>query len=603
MQWKHYAQIFHHHVEVYRDRVAIRFEDLGEGKEITWQSFGEQVKAVSMALVDSGIREGEPVGIFSRNCPEWSIADIATLNIRAIPTAVNASEPIRQLEYIVNETELRLIFVGDQEEHDKALSILDNSQYLKKIIVFNRRTKIEKRPEVIYFSDLLKAGRESKAEEELKERSTRFSQEDIATLIYISSPNGEPRGVMLTHSNILFQLELHHQYLFFRTKEKDLSLCFLPLSHVFERMWTYFVFYLGITNYYLENPRDIIKVMRKTKPTVICAVPRFYEKIYEMVYKDLASQAKYKKKLFHWAVKRGFGHHLRLMNGGYAKEPLLLKWHYKLADLLVLKKIREITGGNIRFWACGGASLPVEVARFFFSLGQFITYGYGLTETAATVTFPTFSSVKLGSVGKPMAGLEVETDPINSEVLVRGQNVMKGYYKKPDLTARAFTRDGFFRTGDIGRFDQEGNLYITDRLKELLKTSGGKYISPRRLEAIIGADRFISQIVVIGEGYKFVSALVVPNFSTLEEYAWENHIRFTSRQELILSPEVIEFYRQRLIMASKNLADYEKVKKFKLIAEKITIEAERNTQTMEMKRQVIDTKYREVIKSFYGDYA
>jgi len=426
----------------------------------------------------------------------------------------------------------------------------------------------------------------------------RGTLEDLLTFIYTSGTTGEPKGVMLTHSNVMFQKGSHDGRLV-DPNDKDISLSFLPLSHVFERIWLYYVLACGMTNYYLENPADIIEFIAEAKPTIMCAVPRFYEKIYATVFNRLESAPPIRKKLFKWAVKIGAKHNNRKKDNKFIGP--YLKFRYKIADTLVLKKIRDIVGGQIKFFPCAGAPLSQEIEEFFYACGLFITYGYGLTETTATVTCHEPSNFIFGAVGKPLPGVEVKIDESNGEILIRGGNVMKGYYKKPDATAEVFTSDGFFRTGDAGIFEENGELRITDRIKDLMKTSGGKYIAPQMIESTLGADHFIEQIAIIGDQRKYVTALIVPSFEALEEHAKTNNIQYSSKEELVKKPEIKEFYQNRIEEASSEFARFEKIKKFTLLPGEFTVENGEITPTLKIKRKVVAEKYKDIIDSMYEE--
>lgn len=596
MGYTHYSQVFLDQVKTHGDRVALRFKPKDNWEEITWKQFGELANKISKALIESGIGEQETVGIFSQNMPQWTVADIGSLCIRAIPVPIYATNTAKQAEYIINHAEIKVIFVGDAEQYSKIMQILPENKYLKKIIVFKESVPIQKSDKIMYLSDFLKIGASSGKDNEVKERLARAKRDDLLTLIYTSGTTGEPKGVMLTHSNALFQSEQHDIRLI-DPNDNDISLVFLPLSHVFERIWTYYVLAKGMTNNYLEDPAKIVECIQDVKPTIMCAVPRFYEKIYATVYNKLETAPPAKQKLFKWAVKTGAQHNNKKKDNLFISPVLSLK--YKIADTLVLKKIRDVVGGKIKFFPCAGAPLAQEIEEFFYACGIFICYGYGLTETTATVTCHEPSKFKFGAVGKPLPGVEVKIDESTGEILVRGPNVMKGYYKKPEATAEVLLSDGWFRTGDAGFFEENGELRITDRIKDLMKTSGGKYIAPQMIESTIGADHFIEQIAVIGDLRNYVTALVVPSFLALEEYAKTHNISYSSKDELIAKPEVVEFYRQRIEDAQKEFARFEKIKKFTLLSKEFTVESGEITPTLKLKRKVINEKNKDIIESMY----
>ncbi len=596
MEITHYSQIFKKQVEKYGNRIAMRYKDNGSWKETSWKLFGKQVDAISKALMQLDVKEQDRVGIFSQNRPEWTIVDFAVIGIRAVPVPIYPTSTTRQAEYIINDARIRILFVDGQAQYEKALSLLSTNPFLEKIIVFNGDLPIAGDDGVCYFADLLKTGHALNLDAEVAARLDRAEKEDLLTLVYTSGTTGEPKGVMLTHANILFQAAQHDQRLL-NPNDSDISLCFLPLSHVFERIWTYYVFSKGMTNVYLDDPSKIIEFIPEVKPTIMCAVPRFYEKIYAAVYNRLESASVIKKGLFHWAVSVGRTFHNREKDKLAINALLSLK--YKIADKLVLKKIRDLTGGRVRFFPCAGAPLAQEIEEFFYAVGMFVCYGYGLSETTATATCHEPHFFNFGAVGKPLPGVEVIIDPINSEVLIRGGNIMKGYYNKPEETARVLTEDGFFRTGDAGEFDDNGELRITDRIKDLIKTSGGKYIAPQMLETLVCADFYIEQISIIGEKKKYVTALIIPSFPALEEYAEAKGITFTSREDLIINPKIVDFYKQRIENLTKDIAPFEKIKRFTLLAREFTMDAGEITPTMKVRRTIIHKNYTDIIDAMY----
>lgn len=598
MNYRHYSQVFWEQVGKYGDRVALRCKPGAEWQETSWRSFGEQARAVGKALIECGIGEQKTVGIFSQNMPAWSIADIGSLCVRAIPVPIYPTNTAKQAEYIINDAEIAVLFVGDREQYDKAMQIFGNNSFLKKIVVFNEKLPINKSADVMYFGDFLDIGRKSGRDAEFDARMARGVPEDLLTIIYTSGTTGEPKGVMLAHSNTIFQKERHDRRLI-DPNDGDVSLCFLPLSHVFERIWTYYVFAVGMTNNYLDDTKKIVEFIQEVKPTIMCAVPRFYEKIYATVFNRLEAAPPAKKKLFKWAIRTGAARNVKKRDKKFVGPWLALK--YGLADKLVLSKLRDVVGGRIKFFPCAGAPLSQEIEEFFYATGVFICYGYGLTETTATVTCHEPHHFRFGAVGKPLDDVEVKIDEANGEILIRGGNVMKGYYKKPQATAEVFTSDGFFRTGDAGFFEENGELRITERIKDLMKTSGGKYIAPQLIESTVGADHFIEQIAIIGDQRKYVSALIVPSFEALGEYAREHGIAYATREELIVKSEIVEFYRKRIDEASREFAEFEKIKRFTLLAKEFTVEDGEITPTMKIKRKSVAEIYKPVIDRMYAD--
>ncbi len=578
----------------YGDKVAMRCKRDGVWQEITWSALGEQLNAAARALLELGLNEGEMISIFSPNMPECTIADVASLSIRGVPVYIYPTNPAKTAEYIVNDSESRLIFVGTQDQYDKVISFISASSCLKKIIAFGKEINLNAHPMAMHFDAFLDMGRNSSKGPEISSRLERASQDDLLTLIYTSGTTGEPKGVMLTHSN-MFHSAASHDIRLIDPNDRDVSLCFLPLSHVFERAWTYYVLHRGMTNNYLEDPKTIIEAIKEVKPTIMCAVPRFYEKIYATVFHRLESASPLKKRLFEWAIDVGARRNNCIKDE--QPVPFFLDAMYRIADALVLKKIRDIVGGRIKFFPCAGAPLSQKIEEFFYATGIFICYGYGLSETTATVTCHEPRHFKFGLVGKPMPGVQVKISG-NGEILVKGGTVMKGYYKKPAETEEVF-EDGWFKTGDAGEFDDNGELRITDRIKDLMKTSSGKYVAPQYLESVIGSDHFIEQIAVIGDNRKFVSALIVPAFEVLQEYAQTHQILWTCREDLIQHPSVIELFRRRIESRSNDLAGHEKIIRFTLMPNEFSIAGGEITPTMKIKRKNVINRYQGVIEDMY----
>jgi len=594
MNETHLALMIRNRIEKYGERTALRYKEKGQWKDISWNAMGEQIRAVAKGLLEMDVKAGDMVAIFSQNSPAWTIADYGILTVRGVSVPIYATSSAKQAGYIINEAEIKIIFVGSQDQYDKTKALQDASSCLKKIIVFDDNVTLGGRDTAMYFKDFLDLGRRSSRDPEVEDRLNSASIDDLATVIYTSGTTGEPKGVMLHHSIFNHSFPAHVKRLV--VSDQDVSLCFLPLTHVFERTWCYFASYMGMVICYCDETPRIIEYLQEAKPTVMCAVPRFYEKIYSAVFEKLENASPTKKKLFTWAI--GVGEQVYVREKEKMAIPALLTLKHTIAGKLVLDKIRNIVGGRIRFFPCAGAPLSKEIEEFFHSAGIFITYGYGLTETCATVTCHEKYYFKPGTVGKPIDGVEVKIAD-NGEILVKGPTITKGYYKKPDATAEAF-EDGWFKTGDVGVLE-DGYLTITDRIKDLMKTSGGKYIAPQLVETMIGKDYYIDQITVIGEAKKFVSALIVPAFDALEEYARTRNITYASREDLVKNPAIIEFYQTRIAENSKDLAGHEQIKKFVLLSEPFTQEAGEMTPTMKLKRKVITEKHRDIIENIYRE--
>ena len=594
MNEEHVALMIRNRIQIYGERTALRYKESGQWKDISWNAMREQIQAVSKGLLEFDVKAGDNVALFSQNSPDWTITDYGILTIQGVSVPIYPTSSAKQAEYIINEAEIKIIFVGAQDQYDKVKTFADSSPYLKKIIVFDSNVKLDGNNTAVYFKDFLDLGRKSGRDAEVEERLNNASTDDLATIIYTSGTTGEPKGVMLHHSTFYYCFIANKKRL--DVSDQDVSLCFLPLSHVFERAWCYFAAANGMTINYCDDISRIIEYMKEVRPTVMCAVPRFYEKIYSAVFDKLESAPPSKKKLFKWAIK--FGEQVYVRVKEKMAIPPGLKLKHMIADRLVLKKIREIVGGRIRLFPCAGAPLSKEIEEFFHSAGIFIAYGYGLTETCATVTVHDKYHFRPGTVGKPLDGVHVKIAG-NGEILVKGPTVTKGYYKKPEATAESF-EDGWFKTGDVGILE-EGYLTITDRIKDLMKTSGGKYIAPQLVETMIGKDYYIDQIAIIGDARKFVSAIIVPAFDALEEYAKTHDIIYSSREDLVKNQAIIQFYQKRIDENSKDLADHEQIRKFILLSSPFTQEAGEMTPTMKLKRKVVNDKYRDIIDDLYKD--
>ena len=584
-------------VRKYGDRAALKYKTSTETEwqHVSWREFGERIQAAAKALLELGVNEGAMIGIFSQNMPEWTIADFAIQSVRAVSVPLYPTSTADQAEYIINETEMAVIFAGEQEQYDKACGLFANSKSLKKIVVFDPNVNLRETVPSLHFEELLEIGRKSSREAEVEQRLENTQLSDLATLIYTSGTTGDPKGVMLDFENFAQAMKIHDLRL--NVSDEDVSLAFLPLSHVFERSWTFFALHTGMTVVYLLDPKDIIAAIQEVRPTIMCAVPRFYEKVYAAIYAKLESASPKKQKIFNWAIATGKQRLDYTRQGKHV--PLQLSLRYSIADRLVLKKLRNLVGGRVRFLPAAGAPLSEKIIEFFHSLGIAVKFGYGLTETTATVSAFEDVNFKFGTVGRVFPQVEVKIGE-NDEILVRGKTVMRGYYKKPEATAAVF-QDGWFRTGDAGKMDKDGHITITDRIKDLMKTSGGKYIAPQKLESILGCDRFIEQIAVIGDQRHYVTALAVPSFEALKEMAHNMNIKFHDMEDLIRNTNVTEFFEKRIEALQQHLPNFEKVKKFRLLPKEFSLDKGEITATLKLKREAIIRKYKNLIDSMYSD--
>ena len=568
-------------------------------KSFTWQEFGEDIRKLSSALIQLGIKPQEKVGIFSQNLAEWTITDIATIGIRAVVVPIYSTNSKNELEYVIKDANIKVLFVGDQNQYDKALDLYNKGNSVEKIIAYKKDIKIDNSKNSVYFDDF-KEGKFPDQEDlttQLKERRTTSKESDLATIIYTSGTTGEPKGVMLDHKNITDTIQAHIKETSLPLKDNETSLSFLPLSHIFERAWVLFCINSAVPIYFNEDPKQIAEVLKEVKPTLMCAVPRLFEKIYSGIQEKKAEASPIKQNLMDWAVAVGnkyYNDFLRLEK----KVPAVLNLQFKIADKLVLSKIREALGGRIHIMPCGGAPLSEEIFKFFHALGVNVKLGYGLTETSATATLSGEKYINFKSSGKPLHGTEIKIGP-NDEVFVKGGGVMRGYYNKPEETAKVF-EDGWFKTGDAGKIDEEGNLIITDRIKDLIKTSGGKYVAPQKLESSLINDAFIEQIAIIGEERKFISALIVPSEETIKHYCEETGLDFENMESCIQQAEIIAKIEANIKQKLKEFSPHEQIKKINLLSKEFTMEAGELTPTLKIKRKVIAIRYKDLIDEMYA---
>lgn len=584
----HFINRFHQQVQKLTHQPALRFKQNEEWVDMSWIELQKQINQLSYALLANGIGIQDKVAIFAQNMPRWTITDLATMQVRAVAVPIYATNTAKQIEYILNDGDIKILFVGDQEQYDQAIEIANNCSQLHKIVAMKESIDLRNMEIAQHWQAFIDV---PKNETILNQRLKDKRLDDLFTLIYTSGTTGQPKGVMLDYVNLAHQLQAHDKTLP-HIDENDVSLSFLPFSHIFERAWVAYVLHRGAVNCYLEDPLQVREALSAVRPTLMCAVPRFYEKIYSAVWDKVNQSPKHRQALFKWAI------HTADKELIGKKTSFLHRLQYALADKLVLSKLRALLGGRIRMMPCGGAKLDATIATFFQSIGVNVKLGYGMTETTATVSCWQEKDFNVNSIGVLMPNVEVKIGEEN-EILVRGDLVMRGYYKKPEETANAFTEDGFLKTGDAGKLDAEGNLYITDRIKELMKTSNGKYIAPQYIEGKIAKDKFIEQIAIIADAKKYVSALIVPCFDSLEEYAKKLNISYQDRVELIKNSEIIKMFEQRINELQKDLASFEQVKKFTLLSQAFTTKMEEITPTLKLRRKVISERYKAQIEKMY----
>ena len=581
------------------ENIGFRTKDdkTGVWNEYTWKEIETRIMQISYALLKHGVKHQDKVAIFAQNSMEWVLTDVAVMSIGGVTVPIYATNTANQARYVLNDAEIDLIFVGDFVQYEKALEIESSKDTkLKNIIVFDNDLGLEGKISQ-HFSTYIDVEVSEDTKSEFNERFSNVGLDDLATLSYTSGTTGEPKGVMLIHNNFVSSFDMHNEYLKDVTVE-DHSLSFLPLSHVFERTWTLFCMCKGVKVSFLSDPKLIIETLKEVKPTLLCTVPRIYEKVYAAIQTGLETASKTKKIIFGWSVKQGRIYH-DLLNREQ-KIPNKIKVRKALADKLVLNKIKGALGGNLKITPVGGAPLSAEIQEFMRAVGIPVTMGYGLTETTATVTAFPVNNYKIGSAGKVLHDKRVEIKiGKDDEILVKSPTVMTGYYKKPEATAEVF-EDGWFKTGDAGRIEEDGSLFITDRIKDLMKTAGGKYIAPQQIESLLTDDNFIEQAMVIGDEKPYVTAFVVPNFEALKDYAKLMEIKYLNMEELLSHSSIKEFYDKKVSELQKELAGFEKIKKFKLMAKEFTMEKGELTPTLKIKRKIIVKKFQDFIHDLYG---
>lgn len=601
MIYYHFAELIHRQAEKYGNRTALKHRDNATGKwlKISWREFSDKVMLTAKAMAEFGIKVQENIGVYSQNMPQCLYTDFGAYGNRVVSIPMYATNSPGQIEYIINDAKIRTLFVGEQLQYNNAFKVQKDSKYLERLVVFDPAVKMNPEDKTsIYFDDFLRLGDNAHAESTVKIRMTEAVPEDLATIIYTSGTTGESKGVMLPHSCYLEAMRIHDVRLPLVT-DKDLSMSFLPMTHIFEKAWCYYCLHKGVTIAINQDPKMIQKTLPEVHPTLMCNVPRFWEKVYAGVHEKINSASPAMKKIFLDAIETGRRYNLEYKNKGIpAPCSLKLKFQfYNKTVFTLLKKVLGIERG--RFFPVAGAPLSDTINEFLQSVNIPIAYGYGLSETTATVCFYPEIGFQFGSIGEVMPGVQVKIDPGNNEILVKGKTVMSGYYNKPEETKRAFTEEGFFRTGDAGRL--EGNtLFFTERIKDLYKTSNGKYIAPQAIEMVMSGDNYIEQIAVIGDQRKFVSALIVPAYPLLEKYAGEKGISFESREELVKNKDIIRFIEARVEEHQKNLASYEKIKRFTLLPEPFMMGCEL-TDTLKLRRPVVLQKYATEIEAMYEE--
>ena len=597
----HLSVLPHEQAKKYGDKVVMNYREFGSVKwsQLTWNEFSHRVKVVSNAMLNLGIGVQENVGVFSQNAMDYICTDFGAFGIRAVTVPLYATSSEQQLQYIIGDAQIRYLFVGEQEQYDKAFRVLPLCPTLEKIIVFDRAVRLANGdPSSIYFEEFLKLGDNLPRQSELESLWAQANEEDLANILYTSGTTGDSKGVMLTYSQYHAAMIANDAAV--PVGESDRVMTFLPITHIFERGWMFLCLTKGAELIVNTYPKEIQDTMREMHPTCMSAVPRFWEKVYIAVQEKIEKSNAVQRKLMRHAIAVGRKHNVEYLSRG-RRPPLALKLEYETYDKTLFALVRKQLGlEHAHFFPTAGSYVSAEVEEFIHSIGIFMMVGYGLTESLATVSNDHMDEpYTIGSVGRPIGGIDIKIGE-NDEILLKGPTITKGYYKRDALNAQSFTEDGYFRTGDAG-YLKDGELYLKERIKELFKTSNGKYIAPQMIESKILVDKYVAQIAVIADQRKFVSALIVPSLPELEEYAKDNNIDYKKAEDLCQDKRIIKMLSERFETLQQQLAGYEQIKRFTLLPKPFTMEAGELTNTLKIRRAVLNKNYKEQIEAMYED--
>ena len=597
----HMSKLIHEQAKKYGDREMLIYQDFGgkEWKTLSWNQVSQTVMQVSNALLNLGVKPQENIGIFSQNSVQYLECDFGAWGIRAVTIPFYATSSEQQIQFMVNDAQVRYLFVGEQEQYDKARRAVSLCPTLERIIVYDPNVRISTHdPNAIYFTDFLKLGENMPRQTEVDRLQQEASYDDIANILYTSGTTGDSKGVILTHGQFHAAFEANGKCV--PVDENDRVMNFLPYTHIFERGWAILALTKGATMIVNTHPLEVQQSMRETHPTCMSAVPRFWEKVYMGVMDKIERSNAVERKLFRHALAVGRKHNIEYVSLG-KKPPMALHLEYEMLNRTVFSLVRKELGlENAHFFPTAGAAVSAHVEEFVHSIGINMIVGYGLTESLATVSCDHLGDpYTVGSVGIPIDSIDIKISD-EGEILLKGPTITRGYYKRDDLTQQAFTPDGYFRTGDAG-YLKNGELFLTERIKDLFKTSNGKYIAPQMIESKLLVDKYIDQIAIIADQRKFVSALIIPVYPLLEEYAHKHHIAFTSREELCRNPQIIEMMHERIDTLQQQLAHYEQVKRFTLLPQHFTIERGELTNTLKIRRRVLNENYKAEIDAMYEE--
>ncbi len=597
----HMSVLVHEQAKKYGDREMLIYQDFGgkEWKSLSWNQVSTTVKQVSNALLNLGVKVQENIGIFSQNSAQYVECDFGAWGIRAVTIPFYATSSEQQIQFMVNDAKIRFLFVGEQDQYDKARRVFSLCPTLERIIVFDPLVHISSHdPNAIYFADFLKLGENLPRQTEVEKLQDQANDDDIANILYTSGTTGDSKGVILTYGQFHAAIIANGKCV--PVTEKDRIMNFLPYTHIFERGWAILCLYMGATMIVNTHPQEVQQSMRETHPTCMSAVPRFWEKVYMGVMDKIDNASAMQRRLFKHALSVGRRHNIEYLSKG-KKPPITLHLEYEMLNRTVFSLVRKELGlENAHFFPTAGAAVSAYVEEFVHSIGLNMIVGYGLTESLATVSCDHLGEpYTVGSVGQLIEGIDVKISD-EGEILLKGPTITKGYYNREDLTRQSFTADGYFRTGDAG-YLKDGELFLKERIKDLFKTSNGKYIAPQMIESKLLVDKYIDQICIIADQRKFVSALIVPVYPLLEEYAREHGIVFESREQLCSDQRIIKMMHERIDTLQQQLAHYEQVKRFTLLPHHLSMEKGELTNTLKIKRRVLNENYKEQIDAMYAE--
>jgi len=573
---------------------AFRHKLDGAWRDVTHREAAARVQALSLGLRELGLAAGEKVAILAETRLEWALTDYACLCARTTDVPIYPTLPANQVEYILRDAGAAAVVCSTAAQVEKIRAVKSGLPSLRLVIVFDAGAAGDG---VLTLAELEARGRAAAAKHpRFKEEALAVRPGDLATLIYTSGTTGQPKGVMLTHDNICSNVRASVSTI--RVSEDDSCLALLPLSHILERMVDYYFLHVGVTINYAESVDAFAQNLQEVRPTVVAAVPRVYEKVYARVLENAMTGGAAKRRIFQWAKRVGERWAAYRLAG--LAVPLGLKVTHAIADRLVFAKLRARTGGRIKLFVSGGAPLSAEIGRFFYSAGLPVIEGYGLTETSPVLTLNPLARPKFGTVGQSIPGVQIKI-AADGEILAKGANIMQGYYNKPAETREAIDAEGWFHTGDIGEFDADGYLKITDRKKDLLKTAGGKYVAPQPIENTVRLNKFVASAVVLGDQRKFPIILVVANYDQLERWAKERNLTYASRAELIRLADVQAKMEREVMGGLRDLAKFEMPKKIVLIERDFTIESGELTPSLKVKRRQVEKNYKDLIDRVYAE--